>query len=280
MWSEKRSQINSSFLQIERRLETAKTLRASEQSNFIDETEKHLAILDDEIFNISLNRTNPAEIKDIEGWEDRRATLSIEILKLRKGALKVKVEPSKIDNLVSEGNDLTLQVHIGNNLVSRGKAAIQNIGNVIREINKNIDDIEEEVMLHREKLLSVKDKMEGTQSMLDQSKKVAGNFAKMLYHDIAIKVLICVISIAIVSIFCAAMMMKTKKKTIDKEQMESINKEAVDADYNQVNEKDFYRLEVAQETKTGSPLARKSHLSQMRKGRSAEKSKGADKLSM
>ena len=280
MWSEKRSQINSSFLQIERRLETAKTLRTSEQSNFIDETEKHLSILEDEIFNISLNRTNPAEIKDIEGWEDKRAALSIEILKLRKGVSKVKVEPSKFDNLVNEGNDLTLQAHIGNNLVSRGKAAIQNIGNVIREINKNIDDIEEEVILHREKLLSVKDKMESTQSMLDQSKKIAGNFAKMLYHDIAIKVLICVISIAIVSIFCTAMMMNTKKKTIDKEKMENINKESVDADYNQISEKDFYRLEVAQENKTGVTFARKSHLHQMRKGKDLERSKSADKVSI
>ena len=102
----------------------------------------------------------------------------------------------------------------GDSQISKGKEKLENIRKRIVVINEELTGIEEEIELQREKLERVKEKVSDTHSVVKQSKKVLDNVSSILYHDTLLKILIVLISIAIIGIVAAAIVVKVKKDTI------------------------------------------------------------------
>ena len=265
MWSKQKSEINSSFSEIEDILAKAEKHPITSSSSFkreqlLSEASSLLDELEEKIFLLSTTRTNPIEKKDIENWEESRWELSLKLQRLSRANASTAqhLSPSTPQHLSpstpQQLNSSTPQQHnpstprftfeakIGAVLVDRGKEAVSNIHSVIREINSRIVDIEEEVADQRERLVSVRDKVERTQSLLDRSKRAASHFSKLLYQDLVIKALIVIIAVVIVAIFVAGLWLKQYKTKTDLSNMEALNKPLAEEDFSKIIEAEFVRL--------------------------------------
>lgn len=263
MWSKQKSEINSSFSEVEGVLSKTEKLPASPSSSLkreqlLSEASSLLDELEEKIFQLSTSRTNPIEKKDIESWEESRWELSLKLQRLSRPlnpstsqplgpSTPQRLSPSTPQPLDASTPRFTFEAKIGGVLVDRGKEAVTNIHAVIREINSRIVDIEEEVADQRERLVSVRDKVERTQSLLDKSKRAASHFSKLLYQDLVIKALIIIIAVVIIAIFIAGLWLKQHKSKTDLSNMEALNRPIGEEDFSKIVEAEFVRSKPRKE---------------------------------
>lgn len=208
-----RSFIESSLAQISERLGQLPMLRGSEQAEEIERVDGLIGSAENEIGKfLSLISKKEGEV-----FEERLNGLRVRLEELKAPK---EVRPSNTSLLMpkkSTGKFLQVAAKEGDRLISEQKNATKRIIGVISQMNEEINVIEKEIWVQREKLAMTRDRISESQAFLLQTKRAMSFFAKTLYQDILIKVLIGVIVLAIIAIFVSSALYSRKKNIITNE---------------------------------------------------------------
>lgn len=85
-------------------------------------------------------------------------------------------------------------------------------------MKEELGAIDDEVMMQREKLLSINEKVKETQSILFRTKQLVNFFSKAVNDDSIIKGFIVVIAIICIVLFALALGIKYRKEDVTKKQ--------------------------------------------------------------
>jgi hypothetical protein len=164
-----------------------------------------------EKFKQLLNSEHGEQLSDLEDEEDPDAA-----------QLEIRATTSKLQ----EGK-------------ARAIAMLQTVNNMRQEIN----EIDDEVLMQREKLLNINSKLKDTAGVLNQTKKVISSFSKALYDDIIMMVLIGIIAIIVLTIIGMAISIKIKQGDKVKIRAEREATLSNSTDFDDIDEEYFFNLE-------------------------------------
>jgi hypothetical protein len=149
-----------------------------------------------------------------------------------------------------EGNDPTqLQIYETNSKLKEGKNRALAMLHTINNMKEDITLIDDEVMMQREKLLSINDKLKETQSVITQTKRLISYFSKAVYDDLFIKILIGLIVVIIIVILAMAINIKIKRGNLVNDKSEKDKSEAAVDNYDDIDEVMFQNYIVKRKKK-------------------------------
>jgi hypothetical protein len=122
----------------------------------------------------------------------------------------------------------------------RALGMLKTVNNMKEELNL----IDDEIMVQREKMVGIRDKMKKTQSMVYQTKKIARNLAQSLNSDIWIKVLLGLITLAILGAITMVVITKMQVTAQTANGTASVLDNFTQKDYDEIDEQFFHDLEV------------------------------------
>lgn len=205
-----RSFIESSLAQISDRLGHVPLLRGSDQVEEIDKIDELVGSAENEIGKF-LSMVNKREG---EAFEERLNGLRVRLEELKTPKEVRASSTSSLFPKKQTGKFLQVAAKEGDRLISEQKNATKRIIGVISQMNDEINVIEKEIWVQREKLAMTRDRISESQAFLLQTKRAMSFFAKTLYQDAIIKILIGVIVLAIIAIFVSSALYSRKKNII------------------------------------------------------------------
>lgn len=207
----------------------------------------------------------------VERFEARLEKLKNDYKRLQEGSMmnnnKSPVKTEKkgevlTDSLVLENNDqLVVET---NEKLKDGRDRALNMLKMANSIRDELNMIDDEVLLQREKLLEINRKMKETQGTVNQTKKLVFYFSNAVSEDKILKTLIVSVLVIIVLVIFMAFNVNKKQKQIEvileKKKVESIQK----ADYDRIDEGMFNeikaQIEHISQTKIENQLKKKKKM--------------------
>jgi hypothetical protein len=123
-----------------------------------------------------------------------------------------------------------------NNQLREGKVRALMMLHTINNMKEEVILIEDEVMIQRERMLSINDKLKESQSVLAQTRHLVSFFTKAVYDDVFIKALIALIVISILVVFVMAISIKIRKDNINNIKIELEKRAAEEDNYDDIDE--------------------------------------------
>lgn len=234
----KEKQIDSLLENIDTNLNNAKDIISTFQHLSPSEKESNLQNLDQLkqqinsdilMFETMLNSSKRKKIliNTKDDIAERQMMFENELESLKKSHYKIE-EPPAQEAMQSDNAVLVdLGDHIGQEAIDKGEEVVEKLKNA----NKMLLDIEDEIYEQRLKLLRIKDNIKTSQSLMNRGKEVVNYFAKAMARDKFIRVAILLMAILMVGIFALMFLFnKSQKKqqaVSEKNEIKKYEKEGI-----------------------------------------------------
>lgn len=245
MESEK-SKVEALFEDIERRLAETSKLTVADRRKELQQMDPAIVGLTREFERFQMIGFNKYP-DEIDQMEDRLTKIKTTVNRM----LHEDVTVSSLDNeaklhesdVVGEEYDPTKQlVDQTNAKLAEGKARAQNMLRIANNMRDELNMIDDEVMLQREKLVSINAQIKHAQSVTNQTKKLVNYFTKAVNDDKIVKGLIGIVAVLLLVIVVMGMRIKMRKGQLKELKQEQEKVLETQADYTKIDEGFFYRL--------------------------------------
>ena len=208
--------------EIQNRVKHYKTLKKTDRNNELKSLESLFIKFENELSRFQMR--NPTKFNtEIDQLEQEVYTLKNEFDGLNFVEDK-KQEPPFIQTEPHFINDQQMVTHADTALDESRKIAL-GLLSTAEKMKEELNMIDDEVMLQREKLLIVNKKLKETQDINYQTKKLISFFTKTVNQDIFIKVMMGLVTLTLLAVFICAVMIKVKtSRTLNKLIYETTNK--------------------------------------------------------
>lgn len=239
MGDKQKTKIENYLKEIEQRFDAVPRLSITDRKTELKRISSKLTDLDSDIqrFQMTEYMKFPDEC---ELFEQKHSELTEKFKQLLSGG-----PGGDMSELEEEEDEDAAQMQIRETTskLQEGKARALAMLQTVNDMRQEINEIDDEVLIQREKLISVNSKLKDTASILAQTKKVISDFSKALYDDIVMMVLIGIIGIIVLTIIGMAISIKIKQG--DKLRIRNENDSALSNsnDFDDIDEEYFYNLE-------------------------------------
>lgn len=245
MESEK-SKVEALFEDIERRLAETSKLTVADRRRELQQMDPAIVVLTREFERFQMIGFNKYP-NEIDEMEDRLAKIKSTVTRMMNEDVTISVidnEPKLNESdIVAEEYDPTKQlVDQTNAKLAEGKARAQNMLRIANNMRDELNMIDDEVMLQREKLVSINAQIKHAQSVTNQTKKLVNYFTKAVNDDKIVKGLIGVVAVILLIIVVMGVRIKMKRGQLKELKMEQEKVLESQADYSKIDEAFFYKL--------------------------------------
>lgn len=277
-----KKKIEDAFNIIEHRLIDSGKLTATDRKKELQQIDIAIGQLESELDRFQMI----AFVKysnEIDDFEERLRTIKIKLKKMNEEGITASqiVEEVKEEEVYDTGIEDAAQKQIEetNEKLKDGKERAIGMLKTVNNMKEELNLIDDEIMLQREKMIAINDKMKQTQSVVFQTRKLVGKLAKSLSDDLFMKIMIGVIVLAILVVVGLIVSIKFKQKTIEKTDELEKNKIFKEADFEEIDEELFYKLETDPENElkklADKEFKRKKEKQENKKKNSPDEDKGS-----
>ena len=230
--------------QIEQKVLEFEACQSQETKDRIDqEIQKMFQIFEGDICNFQL-RSNGRFQSEITTFEMNIEEFKIRIQKSKKLETAYNESQNDNDKHHQTHNQETQQqlIEQGSSKLKDGLKSVMNMLKMAEAMKEEVNLIDDEVMIQKEKLIKIKEELKQVNNMSLQTKKMLFVFAKLIKKDCFLMTLITLVSIMLLSIFVCSVMMAVKQKQADVRKQDNASKNAI------TDEVDFqnYKNEIKQ----------------------------------
>lgn len=241
-----KKRIEDAFNIIEHRMISSGKMAATDRKRELQQIDTAVAQLESELdrFQMVAFTRFPTEIDE---FEERLASIKMKLKKMNEEGITASqvVEQAKVEETEEVQVEDAAQKAIAetNAKLKEGKERAMGMLRTVNNMKEELNLIDDEIMLQREKMMSIKDKMKKTQSTVYQTKKIARNLAKSLNNDICMKVMIGLISVAIIGVVVMIGLSKMKPQEDPNKAINLELEKQKREDFLKIDEKFFHDLE-------------------------------------
>lgn len=246
-----KSKVESLFEDVERRMGETSALAAADRRKVLAGLETALAGLTREFERFQMIGFNKYP-DEIDAMEDRLGRMKSQVERMQNEDITLSAvnneDALQKSDVVEDHYDPTQQLVTQTNAkLSEGKARALNMLKMANSMRDELNLIDDEVMLQREKLLTINNQIKHAQSVTNQTKKLVSYFTKAVNDDKIIKVMIVVVAVVLFVIIGMAVTIKRRKGAIllVKEEQDMVAQ--AKADYRDINEEYFYKIKLGLE---------------------------------
>ncbi len=270
--------VEALFGEVEQRLADTSKLTVAERHKELEQLDPLLVALSREFERFQMIAFNkyPSEIDEME---ERLARIKASVSRMSLEGITIsglQNEPKlqESDVVMEEADPTTQLVAMTNAKLEEGKARALNMLKLANNMRDELNMMDDEVMLQREKLLSINNQIKHAQSVTNQTKRLVSYFTKAVNDDKIIRGLIVVVAVLLLVIVGMAMSIKMRKGKLVEIKAVQEKEAQVQADYSRIDEKYFFQLAAAlapdeKELKSAKKMLKK----QLKKNKKLEEEK-------
>jgi len=240
MGDKQKTKIENYFSDVEKRFDTVPRLSETDRQRELKRISTILVDLDNDIqrFQMTEYIKFPNECDE---FEQRHTELTEKFKHLLSGAAASELSELPDDD---DGDAAQMQIRETTSKLQEGKARALAMLQTVNDMRQEINEIDDEVLIQREKLINIDTKLKDTGGILLQTKKVVSEFSRALYDDIVMMILIGIIAVIVLSIVGLAISIKVKQG--DKLKIRAERDTAISSsnDFDDIDEEYFYNLET------------------------------------
>ena len=234
------------FADVEQRLAETSRLNVAERRKELEQMDPAVVALTREFERFQMIAFNkfPEEIDRMEEQLTRiQETISrMQLDDITISGLQNEQKLQQSDVVADEMDPTTQLVNLTNAKLEDGKARALNMLKMANTMRDELNMMDDEVMLQREKLVSINAQIKHAQSVTNQTKKLVSYFTKAVNDDKIVKGLIVVVAVLLMVIMGMAVSIKMKKGKLVEQKTENEKVAVAKADYSRIDEKYFYDI--------------------------------------
>lgn len=237
------AKVETLFEEVEQRLSDVSRLPVIErrqEARLLDPTVVRLAREFERFQMVGYNKY-PEEIERMEDRLTRVRETSLQMA-AEEGAMLDPQNADDSDVLINDTDPTAMMVAHTNEKLVGGKLRAMNMLKVANAMRDEINMMEDEVLLQREKMMNIKAQVRRGQSVVHQTKQLVVFFAKAVNDDKIFKGLIVMVAILLLAVLAVALSIKVRKGELLEAKAVQESKAQSEADYSRIDEKYFYNV--------------------------------------
>lgn len=241
-----KSKVETLFGDVEQRLAATSKLTVAERKKELQAMDPVILALGREFERFQMIGYNKYAA-EIDEMEERYSKIKTTVQRALDEDLTVSAvqggQEINESDVVEDAYDPTKQlVEQTNAKLAEGKARALNMLRMANSMRDELNMIDDEVMLQREKLVSINAQIKHAQSVTNQTKKIVNYFTKAVNDDKIVRWLIVIVAVCLLVIIGMGVSIKFKKGKLleQKAEVEKVKQEK--ADYSQIDEGYFYKV--------------------------------------
>lgn len=179
---------------------------------------------------------------EIEQYETRFDSLKRRLKRMTDQQMSFSQVPNDASVIPEDpqANDVVYQLVAKTNLkLNVGKQRAENMLKMANNMRDQLEQMDDEVALQREKLMSINKQMKNAQSIVNATNKTVKYFTRAVNDDFYLKLMILLVVVMLLLILGIGMTIKRKKGTIEAIKQSEVKAAQKSADYSIIDEKWF-----------------------------------------